>query len=337
MNQSEVEDAAVEIIERRGRAAIERAKQEILNTQYDNGLIASALKYYAKVNLSLVMPIFPALMSISYEIANGEKMEKENIEYIGAAMVLIALSGDIHDDIIDQSTSKYSKKTVYGKFGGDIAILAGDALLIQGTTLLHNSCEAFTAKQRMAISSLVPKALFEIGKAEAMETRLRKKEVINPKEYFEIMRLKGIVGEIQCRIGGIIGSADEETLELIGRYGRTVGMLGTIKDEFNDVINYDEFEHRIKFECPPLPMVYAYQDTKVRLEIKSLINDPNSTRKNLRKIAKIVLTSEGTLELKRKMNSQINEEIKSNLFNKQNEVGKEASLLLEALSEGALT
>ena len=144
MNQEEVEDAAVEMVERRGRAAMEKAKQEILNTAYDNGVIASALKYYANVNLPLVMPIFPALMSIAYDVAKQDKTPKVDLESVAAAMVLIAFSADIHDDIIDQSDVKYAKKTVCGKFGPGIALLAGDALLIQGSTLLHQACESLT-------------------------------------------------------------------------------------------------------------------------------------------------------------------------------------------------
>ena len=121
---------------------------------------------------------------------------------------------------------------------------------------------------------MIPKALYEISTAEALEIKLSKKPVIDPDEYFEIMRLKGVVAEIQCRIGGILGQADEATLEALAGYGRTIGMLGAIKDEFSDVLNGPELIHRIKFECPPLPMVYAYQDEKVRRQIQELVNDP---------------------------------------------------------------
>jgi geranylgeranyl pyrophosphate synthase len=330
MNQVEVEDAAVEMVERRGRAAMEKARQEILNTAYDNGAIASALKYYAKVNLPLVMPIFPALMSIAYETAKGNQ-GKDDIDSVAAAMVLIAFSADIHDDIIDQSDVKYAKKTVYGKFGAGIALLAGDALMIQGNTLLHQACENLSPKQRREISSLIPKALFEISTAEALEIKLSKKGVIDPDEYFEIMRLKGVVAEIQCRIGAIMGQADDATLEALASYGRTVGLLGTIKDEFCDVLNPPELEHRIKFEIPPLPMIYAVQDEKVQSEIKVLVEQFDS-KTTAKKIAKLVLESEGAGKLKHKICDKIGQERKNVLLLKENGVGLEAFLLLRALS-----
>jgi geranylgeranyl pyrophosphate synthase len=332
MNQEELENAAVEMVERRGRAAMEQAKQEILNTAYDYGVIASALKYYAQVNLPLVMPIFPALMSISYDISKTNKTPKVDVNSVASAMVLIAFSADIHDDIIDQSDIKYAKKTVCGKFGPGIALLAGDALLIQGNTLLHQACESLTVKQRKEISSLIPKALYEISTAEALEIRLSKKAIINPDEHFEIMRLKGVVAEIQCRIGGILGQADDATLEALAGYGRTVGMLGAIKDEFSDIFNGPELVHRIKFECPPLPMVYAYQDPKVRSLIKEIVNDPKFSSKTLRKISKLILGSDGNQKLIHKIEDKINLELKNQTLNKENGVGEEATLLLRALN-----
>jgi geranylgeranyl pyrophosphate synthase len=334
MKQSEAEDAAIEVIEKRGRSAMEKAKQEILNTQYDNGAIASALKYYVKTSLPLVMPIFPALMSLAYEATKKAKTKKEKIEPVAAAMALIAFSADIHDDIIDKSTLKFSNKTVYGKFGDSIALLAGDSLLIQGTTLLQQACEPLTSNQRLAISNLIPQTLFQISTAEALEIKLRKKEIINPKEYLEITRLKGVVAETQCLIGGILAQANEDDLKAIGDYGRTIGMLGTVKDEFCDTLNLEELEHRIKYECPPLPMIYAYQDDNIRKEIKVLIQEPNTSKRNLDRISNLILKSDGTLKLKREINQQINQELKNRLVNEEKGVGKEASLLLKALTEG---
>ncbi|MCL1978058.1 MAG: polyprenyl synthetase family protein [Candidatus Bathyarchaeota archaeon] len=331
MNQSEIENAARTMIERRGQAVMEKTRQEILNTAYDNGAIALALKHYAKVNLPLVSPLSPALMSISYEAAKGNQ-DIDEIESVAVAMTLIAFSADIHDDTIDQSDVKYTKKTIYGKFGTDVALLAGDALLIQGHALLYRACESFSPKQRQALSTLIPKALFELSASEMLEIKLRKKTIIKPDEYFEIMRLKGVFVEMQCRIGGIIGQADDETLEALASFGRTVGMLGVIKDEFCDMLDISELEHRIKFECPPLPMVYAVQDKKVKIAIKELVEQPNYSKIIAKKIAKLVLESEGVCRLKHKLSEQINQELKNCILTQKNRAGYDAYLLLNVFS-----
>jgi len=132
----------------------------------------------------------------------GGKPEKNKI--LGTAMTLITASGDIHDDIIDRSTHKFSRKTLLGKYGKDIALLAGDALLIQGVTLL-NHCDDLSIEQRKTVGDLVAQSMFEMIKAESIETCLWKKQEITAKEYFNVISLKGSVAELHCRIGGIVG------------------------------------------------------------------------------------------------------------------------------------
>ncbi|MCL2257923.1 MAG: polyprenyl synthetase family protein [Candidatus Bathyarchaeota archaeon] len=305
MSQLAPQDAVVELIKRRGSSIMEKARQEILNTTYDNnGVLDSALKHYVKVNLPLVKPLFPALTSFAYEAATGNSGNGE-FDSTAVAVSLIAFSADIHDDIIDQSKVKYAKKTVYGNFGSEVALLAGDALLIQGHTLLHKACEAFSLKQSQEISTSVHKALFELSAAEALDVQFSKKAVIEPDEYFETMYLKGVFAELQCRIGGIIGQANDEMLKALMSFGRTIGMLGTLHDEFCDMFDASELEHRVKFECPPLPMIYALQDEKIKVVLKELVGQVGTSKTVIKKIAKLVLESEAVCMLKHKINAQI--------------------------------
>src|SRR5215469_5410016 len=98
MSQLAPQDAVVALIKRRGSSVMEKARQEILNTSYDNnGILDSALRHYVKVNLPLVQPLFPALTSFSYEAATGNLGNGE-FDSVAVAIALIAFSADIHDD-----------------------------------------------------------------------------------------------------------------------------------------------------------------------------------------------------------------------------------------------
>ena len=332
MSQLEIEDAAVAMIEQRGRAIMERVKQDILNTTYDHhGSIDLALQHYAKVNLPLVMPIFPALMSLSYEATTG--VQKNTVlDSVSVAMMFIAFSADIHDDIIDKSDVKYAKKTVCGKFGSEIALLASDVLLIHGHTLLYQACETLSSTQRQEISLSVSKALFELSSAEALEFKLSKEVVVAPDEHFEVMRLKGVFAELQCRLGGIIGQANGELLEDLVRYGRAVGMFGAIKDEFSDMLNVSELVHRIKFECPPLPLVYAVADETVKAVLGTLVEQFDYSKIAAKKVAKLILGSKNVYGLKQKINEQISQELKNLDSIKKSRAEHDIFLLLRALS-----
>jgi geranylgeranyl pyrophosphate synthase len=295
-SESDLTEQVTEIIEEKGRVAIEKARNEILSMQTHGGEVTSALAHFAKVTLTGGLPVFPVLLTLSCEAVGG-KTEKTTA--VSAALTLMAGAADIHDDIIDQSKVKYSKKTVFGKFGASVALLAGDALLIQGSTLLQQECESLTRDQRTAILALIPEALFEISNAEAQESHLMKSLNAKPQEYLEIIRMKAVVPELHCKIGAIMGNASKANVEALGSYGRTFGVTSLVRDEFGDLYEYPELENRIKNECLPLPMLYALQNPKLRNEIEAYIESGNFERKTLNRLKKLVLESDQVEELRK--------------------------------------
>jgi geranylgeranyl pyrophosphate synthase len=330
-SESELMEKVKGIIEKRGRAAIEKARQEILDSQYNGGVVSSALKYFARVTLHGALPVFPALLSLSFEAVGGKTNKTTSI---GAALALIAGAADIHDDIIDQSRIKYSKKTVFGKFGGDVALLGGDELLMQGSILLHRECESLPKEQKEIILNLLFQALVEISQAEAAETKLKKKFDASPQECFDLIREKAVVPDLHCRIGAILGNGDASAIEALGHYGRTFGIVSLIREEFIDLLEHPELKNRLINECPPLPLLYALQNSEIKKEIKPLIKSSNLTKKDANKIVKIVLDSKEVQELKKDMNLRIKEEMRKVSFVLVSIIKTEAKLLLQATIEG---
>jgi geranylgeranyl pyrophosphate synthase len=324
-------EAIQRMITKRGEGATRIAVAEILKSQTSRGSVSKALRYFAKVTVPGGLPVFPALVSLSTEAAGGKQ---EKAETVAAGIALISWAADIHDDIIDQSEVKYGKKTVYGKFGSTITILAGDALLILGSTLLNKACEALCEEHRREIRDLIQEATLEIGNAEARELALAKKPEIKPKDYLEIIKLKAVVPEIMCRIGGILADADRETVEILGQYGRTFGITSTFRDEFLDLLDHSELQNRVSNEVLPLPILYALQDLKLTEEIKPLIKNRKLGKKERNKIAKLVLRSKQAHSLRKELNQKIEKELKCITPLKNREATKELSLLLLATKEG---
>ncbi|MCL4429890.1 MAG: polyprenyl synthetase family protein, partial [Chloroflexi bacterium] len=152
MNKGTLTQNAIGIVTRAGQFAQLQACQKILENKYDNGTVCEALHYYAKTVLPKVLPIFPALICLSSKAVGANP---ENARSIATALLLITASGDIHDDIVDNSTRKFERKTVVGKYGKNIALLAGDALLIQGTTTLQNECRILPSEQSKEIADSI--------------------------------------------------------------------------------------------------------------------------------------------------------------------------------------
>ena len=245
----------IELLENRGKKAVEASKQYVLRKKIDYEPLNEAIKYF--MNEFWFDVLHPALISIACEAVGGNPDETTNV---GAAVVLLAGGADIHDDIIDQSTIKEPMPTVFGKFGGDIAILAGDILLTQGLYLLHDACENLSKGNKREILDSILGAFYEICAGEAKEVSFRGKLDIPKDIYLDIIRKKVAAAEATTRIGAIIGGGSKEEIDLLGHYGRTYGVLLALRDEFVDVYEPDELSNRVKKECLPLPILLALQD-----------------------------------------------------------------------------
>ena len=300
-----------------------------MNLRYENGLVSEALKYYATAIFPRVLPIFPALIYLSCKAVGGKP---EQTKSVAVAMLLITASGDIHDDIIDKSISKYARKTVFGKYGKDTTLLAGDVLLIQGMTLLQKNSEFLPVEHRIEIANLVMQSMFELAEAEALETCLWKKLNVTPEECFEVIRRKGSIAELHCRIGGIIGCADEKALFHTKEYGRLIGILSTVKDEFLDLENFSELRNRTKNEMLPYPMVCAFQNRTLRKQIQPIIMNDDFSKKDLHFVTESILNSAEVKKLRTEFKELGEKQMTENTLLNDGKRGDEAVLLLKALA-----
>jgi geranylgeranyl pyrophosphate synthase len=315
-----------EIVEKRGRGAIEKAGDAIRNMEHGSDSVSSALEYFSRVTLIRGLPVFPALISLSCEAVGGNPNKTDSI---GAALTLLAAAADIHDDVIDQSETKYGKKTVFGKFGNDIAILTGDALLFGGFSLLNREYELLSKKQRTKIQSLLLEAFREISGAEAKETATRK-FITTPQDYLKIIEAKAAVPELHCKVGAIIGNGSDKVTKSFGNYGRIFGILSIIRDEFIDLLEYRELQSRIKNEVPPLPVLYALQDPKIAPEIEAFLTDSNFTKKIADEIVTLVLGSVQVKQLRRMMADMINDGLSCVALTREKNMAEELRTLLSA-------
>jgi len=316
------------VVEKRGKKAYETAKEAILKERFEYEAIHEALLYFMSV-----WPNFhhPALLSLACESVGGNP---ETTASIGASFVFLTGAADIHDDIIDQSVTKDSKTTVLGKFGRDIALLVGDASLLEGCTFLGEACEKLPKKQRKTVVNLVKKAFSEMSGAEAEEARLKGNWDIKPETYLNVMRRKAAIADMTVRIGAILGDASPEEVETLGNYGRILGILANIRDEFVDIFESKELENRAENECLPLPILYAFRDKAVKEKIIPILIKKDLKEKDAFDIADIVMTAEGVLELKKEMDYMLERGIKCLGNIKDTKINKILSMLLEATVEG---
>lgn len=266
------------IFQQLGRISEEIARKTILCEKVIDEPVRGALVYFFDETQGGVQ--HPALISLACEAVGGDPAATSSL---GAAVLLLAGAADLHDDVIDQSTRKGEKLTVLGKYGKELTLLTGDALLFRGLTLLNDSCSVFNKRQEDDIVQLVTNAFFKLGIAEAKEACARG-TMIDASDALKIIRMKASVAEADAKIGAIVGGGSLERVEALGRIGETLGFMTTLRDEFIDMYEPIEIRNRLVNEVLPLPVICALDDKKTGRKIRAIL-------------AKAVITEDDAYEL----------------------------------------
>jgi len=295
--QENVIEQVQKLLKERGSKALEEARKTVLQEEVECKEVREALTYF--MNEYWRDLARPTLLSIACEAVGGDP---DITTPIAVSMILISGAIDIHDDIIDQSKVKGSRPTVLGKFGKDIALLVGDALLFKGLTLLHEAVEKGVPAEKVSvIINIIKRTFFELGDAEALELQFRRRLDVTPEEYLHVVRKKAADVEAHTRISAILGGGSEDEIEALSQYGRLLGMMIILRDDLIDMLDFEEAKHRIKKECLPLPVLYASQNPKIKSAINSILLKETITKKDAETVLEIVNRAKGFGRLEKLM------------------------------------
>jgi len=308
--QENVIEQVEKLLKERGSKALEEARKTILQEEVESEEVREALTYFMYEYWHDLAR--PTLLSIACEAVGGDPNATTPI---AIPMILIGGAIDIHDDIIDQSKVKGSRPTILGKFGKDVTLLVGDALLFKGFTLLHESVEKGVPAEKLpVIINIIKKAFFELGDAEALELRFRGRIDVTPEEYLRLVRKKAADVEAHTRISAILGGGSKEEIEALGEYGRLLGMLIILRDDLIDMVDFEEAVHRFKKECLPLPILYALQNPKTKSTLSSILLKKNITKRDAETILQIT-NKEGEFERVKRLMQKLAEDACSHTKN----------------------
>ncbi|MDH5450935.1 MAG: polyprenyl synthetase family protein [Candidatus Bathyarchaeota archaeon] len=275
-------EKVVRNLQERSVKALEMAKEAILSSTVECDEINEAFKHYTR---NWCDYIHPGLVSIACEAVGGNLEKAIPVQVV---MLLLSAAFDLHDDVIDGSEIKYGKPTVFGKFGKDITLLVGDAFLIKALALLHELESQFSTEMMNAIWNIVTSRFFELGDAEALEVSLKGDIDASPEDCLGILRKKASTFEAHMQVGAIVGNGTADDIDALGNYGRILGVLMGVREDSIDIFEPDELQNRMKNECLPLPILYAFKNLQNKRSILNLLSKPNISSKDAESIVDLV-------------------------------------------------
>lgn len=201
--------------------------------------IFEAMNYSVKAGGKRLRPL---LMREMYRLFGGEGKE---IEPFMAAIEMIHTSSLIHDDLpcMDNDEYRRGRKTTWVVYGYDMAVLAGDALLIYA---VETACRAFSLTEGAArvgrcIQILAEKTgIYGMIGGQTVDVELTNQPVSREKLDF-IYRLKtGALLEASMMIGAVLAGASEKEIETVEHIASRIGMAFQIQDDILDVTSSQE-------------------------------------------------------------------------------------------------
>jgi geranylgeranyl pyrophosphate synthase len=294
---SEFDKAVIEVkkvLKERGSRSLKNAVTSIKQEKIECDETKNAVSYFASYWRDIVRP---SLVSLACEAVGGDPT---NIAHIGESLTLLSGATDIHDDLIDKTMTKETRDTVLGKFGEDVALLAGDILFFKGFEELFEGLARvdIPPKKNLAISQMIIKLYFELCDGEALELKFRGRTNVKPEEYLRVLRKKAADIEICTRAGAMMGGGNKKQADLLGEYGRLLGLIILLRNDLEDLLDFDTgLNSRIKNESLPLPLLYALENEEKRTEIVALLRNREVKGKKAEELYELVYEAEGIKKL----------------------------------------
>jgi geranylgeranyl pyrophosphate synthase len=283
----------LDLLQEKSKGALEKAKKGILNEKIESRRARKALEYYVE---NWDDTTHPGILALTCEAVGGSIKKAEPMQIV---MLYLTAAMDLHDDLIDQSEVKGGKFTVFGKYGKDITLLLGNAMMVKGFALLCDSSVGLPPNTLEVVSRIIKEDFFELGNANLLEIELKGKLDVSPKHYLEILEKKASSISVHAKIGAIVGNGSSDEIMALAKYGRNLGILIAIREEFVDIFETDELKCRMKNEILPLPLLYTFKNPQTRSKILDIISKQKLSKEGALEIVEYVFQNGNIKELRR--------------------------------------
>jgi octaprenyl-diphosphate synthase len=156
-------------------------------------------------------------------------------EYEGPHDVLLATVVElihcatlIHDDIIDEATTRRGRESVNHRWGNDVTVLFGDYMFAKAMQLAIRA-GSLPVLERLADTTL------RMTEGEMLQTRYVGRIDLTVEEYLAVLERKtAALFSCCCELAGILAEVDEEREARLRGYGRHLGLAFQIVDDLLD-------------------------------------------------------------------------------------------------------
>lgn len=184
----------------------------------------------------------PMIISNVYKMLSND--QSIDITPYMAAMEMIHTSSLIHDDLpaMDNDDLRRGKPTNHKVFGEDMAILAGDGLLLLASEVMMADIEKYPELSRIKACKSIIDASGVSGMVGGQVVDIMNEEgKIDEETLLYIHEHKtGALLTASFLAGGYLAKADDKTIKQLRKIGGNIGLAFQIQDDILDVIGDED-------------------------------------------------------------------------------------------------
>jgi len=241
-------------------------------------------------------PFIPSIVKLSCEATGSEACD---IGGVSLALSLMHLSFSIWDDIIDRSTSKFFRPTLYGKYGEETALFIGGLASIKAFCVL----EKYNLKDRnhSNVIDLVWRLYAIISTTEINSLKLRTERVYSSLDKLHKIESEAIATQLCLQIGATLGSGSDNEVHHLGLYGRYFGTILGLWNDFRVSTNLSlELAERLKNERLTYCLLLACERSKnFREKLANTIDQKSFDPQSIKIVVKDMLATGVLKEIKK--------------------------------------
>ncbi len=137
----------------------------------------------------------------------------------------------LHDDIMDHSDTRRGKPSVVARWGENVAILSGDAMLITAYRLLSGT----PASRLGRVMEIFNTMAVEVCEGQQYDMDFESRQKVSVVEYMRMIELKtSVLLAGSAMIGALIGGASDEDARKLYKFALELGMAFQLQDDLLD-------------------------------------------------------------------------------------------------------
>ena len=174
------------------------------------------------------------LVLLACEAVGGRK---ESAVHASAAMELLHNFTLVHDDIMDNASSRRGRATVHTKWDHNVAILVGDEIL----ALAYRALLKTVSPRIRDVSRVFTEGVVEVCEGQAYDKEFETRSNVRVADYLLMIQKKtGKLVAVSTELGGLIGNGSAKQVTALRKYGERVGRAFQIQDDLLDIVADEE-------------------------------------------------------------------------------------------------